>query len=84
MTEQDDWLDGVIDKGIHAVGIKSDGDLIPITSVDSLHEVVLSGLIVSVKHRTWFKENETVLRASLQDRGQVIIFGGIDSIVEVF
>jgi hypothetical protein len=77
----------MIGNELRAVGISPEGALFPVRSADSLRGVRLSGLIVGIRHRAWFKEHEESLRLSLPDDGkggQVIIFGGADSIAEAF
>lgn len=80
-------LKNMIGNELRAVGISPEGALLPVRSADSMSGVRLTGLIVSIRHRAWFKENERVLRECFPNHGeggQVIIFGGSDSIAEVF
>lgn len=77
----------MIGNELRAVGISPEGALFPVRSADSMCGVKLTGLIVSIRHRTWFKENERVLRGCFPNHGeggQIIIFGGSESIAEVF
>ncbi len=71
---------------LRAVGIRSDGALLAIRSADSMRGIALTGIIVSLRHRTWYKKNEATLQACFvlnHPRGQIIMFGGADSIMEV-
>jgi len=72
---------------LRAVGIAPSGALFPIRSADSVRGYQLAAIIVGIRHRAWFKENEKSLRLSLPGKGeggQVIIFGDADSMTEVF
>jgi len=73
---------------IRAVGISKDGALMAIKEADDVRGMSLSGLIVSVHHRAWFKENEEMLREAFSNNlnhcGQIVVFGSTDTITEVF
>lgn len=77
----------LIGNEVRAVGISPEGALFPIRVANNMRGVKLTGLIVSIRHRGWFKENEAVLRECFPNHGeggQIIIFGNADSIAEVF
>jgi len=73
---------------VRAVGIQHDGTLLAIRSASSMRGLILSGIILSPKHRSWFKDNEETLRACFHcnpgKEGTVIIVCTSDSIAEVF
>jgi hypothetical protein len=82
-----DWTD-IMGSEVRAVGVSKDGRLLAIRNIEDVRGMTLWSLIVSVHHRTWFKEHEEMLRETftmnLGHEGQIIIFGGKDSIAEAF
>lgn len=81
-----DWLYSD-QREIRAVGITAEGVLIGIKDLEDIRGLKFTGLVVSIKHRVWFKENEKHLRNlfSMQDgHGQIAVFGGTGSFAEVF
>jgi len=86
MTEFD-WIDMADSNEIRAVGISKDGALMAIKTADDVRGMSLAGLIVSVHHRVWFRENEERLRETFSNNlnhlGQIVVFGNTDSIAEV-
>jgi hypothetical protein len=87
MTEFQKLIDWAYSTEVRAVGITKDGLLLAIKEAENTRGMSLVGLVVSIKHRVWFKENEEFLRETFsmnQGHGTIIIFGGEGSIAEVF